>query len=432
MNGDEGRLPQGPRQLLWFSHLVPYPPTGGALQRSFNLIRQLSRTYQISLVAFNLQGDSGTHLREYSHELKKYCDEVDVWELPVRWRSTRWWTRLLFSPLFPDPYTCRAFWSRDLLVRWRQTLRAHREALLHFDSPDLALFMPAASGFRKVLNHHNCESMMARRRAQQEPNPLKRAYLASLWRKLANLESNMCPRVDVNIVVSEVDARVLRETSPAAHIHVVENGTDSDYFQPLGMPQDPSSLIFVGSLDWYPNISAIQLLVRQIWPLVKARRPEARLYIVGRSPSKSLSRWLTSDPSVNVVANPADVRPWLARATVFVCPIVDGGGTRLKILDALAAGKAVVSTTIGCEGLRVKPGTNILIADSPEDFARETVRVLDSDSLRRELGAAGRSLVETTYAWEIIAGSLEQAYGCALNPDACAWEYSPRRVSLSP
>src|SRR5436309_14180462 len=106
MNRDEGRLPQGRRQLLWLSHLVPYPPTGGALQRSFNLIRQLSRTYQISLVAFNLQGDSVTHLREYSHDLKKYCYEWHVWVLPVRWPSTRWRTSLLFVPLFPNPLQC--------------------------------------------------------------------------------------------------------------------------------------------------------------------------------------------------------------------------------------------------------------------------------------------------------------------------------------
>jgi len=406
-------------RLLWFSHVVPFPPKGGNLQRSFNLIRYISTSHEICLVAFNFQGERKDRLREYASELQKYCEDVDFWELPIRWRSTRWWAWLVLSPLFQDPYGCRSFWSRRLTARWQQTLQRHEGALLHFDSIDLAMFAGAANGFRKVLNHHNCESAMTYRRAQREPNSVKKAFLYSLARKLGRLERTICDRFDVNTTVCKLDAQQLRARNPKAHIHVVENGTDTEYFLPSRNLEEPRSLVFAGSLNWYPNLSAIRFFGREIWPLVKQRCPGVRLYLVGRFPPHWLVRWAKRDPKIVLVANPEDIRPWVGRASVFVCPILDGGGTRLKILDALAMAKAVVSTTIGCEGLRVKHGENILVADAPRDFANQVVRVLENGALRHQLGASGRALVERCYSWEKIAWQLKQAYRCALHREMC-------------
>ena len=290
---------------------------------------------------------------------------------------------------------------------------------MHFDSPDLALFATAAKAFRKALNHHNCESAMADRRAQVESNPLKKAYLRVQARRWVELEQEICHQFDVNTVVSENDAQLLSSGNPYAHIHIVENGTDTGYFEPASIPVEPKSLIFASSMNWYPNLSAIQFFGREIWPLVKHRCPGVRLYLAGQSPPSWLVRWTKRDPDIILVANPPDIRTWVTRAAVFVCPIVDGGGTRLKILDALAMGKAVVSTSIGCEGLRVENGKNILVADAPSDFANEIVVVLHNEVLRRRLGAAGRGLVEKEYSWERIADQLEQAYRCAQHGGAC-------------
>jgi glycosyltransferase involved in cell wall biosynthesis len=148
--------------------------------------------------------------------------------------------------------------------------------------------------------------------------------------------------------------------------------------------------------------------------------------VAGMKPSASLRQSLESDPSVVVVASPDDIRPWIAGATVFVCPIMDGGGTRLKILDALAMAKPVVTTTVGCEGLQVTHGENILIADDPMGFARNVIHALENESLRRQLGAAGRNLVERCYSWEVITRQLEQAYTCALAGGACDREPTER------
>src|SRR5262249_22273152 len=406
-------------RLLWFSHFVPFPPKGGAHQRSFNLLRSCSRSHEVFLVAFNLLGEPDERLAEYASQLKKYCEDVEFWPLPVPWKSAHWWAGLPFSPLFPHPYGSRAFWSPQLSTRWNEILRRHPGALVHFDSIDLSLYANSMTGFRRVLNHHNCESAMAHRRARREPNPIKKSYLWLNAQKIASLERAVCHLFEVNTSVCELDVQQLRRSNPKAHVHVVANGTDVAYFQPTSKPEVPKSLIFSGSLNWYPNISAIRFFVREIWPLIKRQCPEARLYVAGNRPSDSLRQWLNLDPSVVVVPSPNDIRPCIPGPTVFVCPILDGGGTRLKILDALAMAKPVVATTVGCEGLQVTHGKNILMADDARDFARNVIGALENEPLRRQLGTAGRALVEKYYSWEVIMCQLEQAYRCALAGGAC-------------
>lgn len=402
-----------PMKLLWFSHFIPYPPRGGPHQRSYNLLRHASKLYETTFVAFNLPGYTHRQLSECEAELRNYCANVEFWEMPTAWKGSRWWARLALSPLDRLPYGCRSFWSPALDARWRATLSRHQGALVHFDSIDLAPFADAAISFRKVLNHHNCESAMAERRAQKEANPLKKIYFHSQARKLARLERAICPLFDVNLAVSELDVRILRRNTSAAHFHVVENGTDTAYFLPAMAEEEPNTVIFASSFYWYPNISAIQLFIRKIWPLVKIRHPGVRLYVAGMNPSNSLVRWLKRDPDITVVSSPPDIRPWVARAAVFVCPIQDGGGTKVKVLDAMAMGKAVVSTSTGCEGLAVKHGENILIADAPEQFAKLVSQALEDKVICQRLGAAGRALVEKNYSWEVVGGHLDQAYGCA-------------------
>lgn len=398
-------------KLVWLSHFIPFPPRGGSRQRSFNLIRHISAKYETHLVALNMQGETRERAAEYASELRKYCAEVEIWDPPYRWRGARWWAQLMLSPLYRHPYGSRALWSPALGRRWEGFLAKHPGALVHFDSIDLALYFPPAADFRKVLNHHNCESAMAERRAEKEPNPLKRVYLRGQARKLKRLEQEVCHQFDVNLTVSELDTRTLLERNPRAQCHVVENGTDTEYFHPSETPPEPNTIVFAGGLSWYPNISGIQYFARDIWPLLKKQCPGIRWYLAGRSPAASVIQVAKSDPDITLVPDPEDIRPWIWKAAVFICPIIDGG-TRLKILDALAMGKAVVSTNIGCEGLDVKPGKDVLVADTPQDFAGRVLRALQDEALRKQLGMNGRALVERLYSWEVIAGHLDQAFHC--------------------
>lgn len=414
-------------KLLWLSHFVPFPPRGGNLQRSFNLIRQVSHSYEVHLLTLNLQGEPPQQLRAYEAELKHYCKSVEICELPFPWRGRRWWAEAMRSPLFSVPFSCRALFSKAILARWERLLNTHAGALLHFDSIDLALYADSAKNFRKVLNHHNCESALAYRQAGNEKNPIQRTYMQLQAAKLAGAERSLCGSFDVNTVVSEQDRQLLQEIQPNGHYHMVENGVDTCHFVPVNEESEAHSAIFTGWLGWGANISAMNFLVYKVWPQVREEFPHARLYLAGKNPPERVLRWPKEDSSITVVPNPEDMRPWLARAAVCVCPILEGGGTRLKILDALAMGKPVVSTTIGCEGLRVTPGENILVADTPRDFAAGLVQLFEKEELRRRMGAAGRALVEREYCWERIGQQLEEAYRCALEPASChqrAGQYS--------
>jgi polysaccharide biosynthesis protein PslH len=397
-------------RLLWFSHFVPYPPRGGAPQRSYNLLRHASRLYETTLIAFNLHGKAAAQLTTWKAELEKHCSRVVFWETPVKWKSLHWGAKLMLSPLRPEPYSCSCFWSPSLDVKWRAMLDEHRDALVHFDSIDLALFAGRAAGFAKVLNHHNCESALAMRRARAEPNPVEKLYLQSQARKLTRLEQSICPLFDLNLAVSLADAELLKARSPSASFHVVENGTDTDYFVPLTASEESGSLIFAGSLNWYPNVSAIQFFVRDVWPVVKRQRPGARLYVVGMKPAAWLAAWLRQDPQITLVDSPPDIRPWIARAAVVICPMRDGGGTKVKILDAMAMGKAVVSTSLGSEGLEARHREHLLIADDPQDFAGCALEVLRDRTLRKRLGTAARAFAEREYSWRVVGGHLEEAY----------------------
>jgi len=407
--------------LLWFSHFVPFPPRGGGSQRSYHLLRQAAKSHQVHLVAFNLRNYSPGDLAECASEFSKLGASVEFWQLPLRWKSPLWWFRLLASPLSFNPYNCSSFWSRELAKRWFQTIRRFRPDLIHFDSIDLALFEPVTCGLRKVLNHHNCESAMTDRRAENEPNRIKKLYLRSQARKLHRMERILCPVFSVNLAVSEVDAAVLRSRAPRAHFHIVENGTDTAYFSPQNVREEPLSIIFAASMRFYPNASATRYLVSKIWPLIKSRRPSARLYLAGQGIPEWMRQLEKTDPNIQVVPSPEDMRPWVARASVFLCPMLDGGGTKLKILDAMAMGKPVVSTSIGCEGLEVSPGQDILVADSPEDFANSVQNLLEDLPMRQRLAVAGRKLVEEQYSWDVIGRHLTDAYNCALGSGKCPY-----------
>ncbi len=401
-------------KLIWLSHFVPYPPRGGSRQRSYNLIRYISTKFETHLVALNIQRETKARVEEYAAELRKFCASVEIWQPPYPWRGARWWAQLALSPFYREHYGACALWSPDLGRRWAAVLSRHDGALVHFDSLDLARYLPPAAGFHKILNHHNCESAMAARRAQKEPNPAAKLYLWHQARKLRRLEQQVCHQFDVNLAVSQLDGETLQAIDPQAHFHVVENGTDTEYFHPSDAEPEANTLVFAGSLDWSPNVTGIRFFAREIWPALKQQRPGLRLTLAGRNPAAEIVRLAKSDPAIELIADTPDIRPCVWKAAVFVCPIIDGGGTRLKILDALAMGKAVVTTTVGSEGLALGNNRGVLIADSAEDFTAQTARILADGELRARLAESGRAIVERSYSWPTVCSQLQQAYSYAL------------------
>jgi glycosyltransferase involved in cell wall biosynthesis len=280
--------------------------------------------------------------------------------------------------------------------------------VVHLDSISLADYLDDVGGRPTLMTHHGAESYMIRRRISKEPSPIRKAFFLLEWLTLRRAERAACPRVGVNVVMSDLDRQIMQSIAPADY-QVVENGVDVSLFAPLPVVGG-RSLIFAGRLDQYSNRDAILHFMDAAWPLLTARYPDARITIIGSNPPERLRQLATSDPRVTVTGFVPDVRPYFAEATAALCPIRDGGGTRIKVLDALAQGKPLIATTIGCEGLEVTPERDVLIGDTPDAFARQIGRVFDDEALRTQLSQQGRATVERIYSWDILGAKLASLY----------------------
>jgi glycosyltransferase involved in cell wall biosynthesis len=284
---------------------------------------------------------------------------------------------------------------------------------VHFDTIGLAPYRDLSAGLPATLTHHNIESHMMLRRADNAGNSLARAYFREEGRRLQELERQVAPRFAAHITCSDLDRQRLQEIVPAANTVVVPNGVDCDYFASEGRPVRPGSLVFVGTMNWYPNVQAMVYFLREIWPGLKARVPAVTLDIAGSNPPESLVQMARSLPDVTVHGYLPDVRPLIDSAAIFVCPIRDGGGTKLKILDAFAMKKCVVAHPIACEGIEVTAGKDVVLASTPAEFILEIESLLGDAQRRSALAGAARSLVETRYSYREIGArfneTLEQA-----------------------
>jgi glycosyltransferase involved in cell wall biosynthesis len=251
---------------------------------------------------------------------------------------------------------------------------------------------------------------MIRRRAINEPNLFKKLYLLVESYKLRKYEERNCNKFNMNITVSEDDKLMLKKTSPLSRIEVVENGVDVDLFKKKINHNNTNRLIFAGRMDQYSNVDAIMQFCRNVWPLVKEKFPEMRFSVIGNNPPQKLLDMARDDERIEVLGYVDDVRPYFAGATISICPIRDGGGTRLKILDAMAMGMPIISTTIGCEGIDVSPGKNVLIADTPEEIVNSIGKLINDDMLREKLSNYARITVENKYSWNIIGQKLNKYY----------------------
>ncbi len=264
-----------------------------------------------------------------------------------------------------------------------------------------------------VVTHHNIESMLMGRRASVEKQPLARRFLARETRKLEAYERAESARYDVNIVVSDADGVALASLVPGVRRAVVPNGVDVTYFAPAEVAQTPT-LVYTGGLTMFANLDAVMYFVKDIWPRIAARVPDATFHAVGRHPPQVLKDAAAADPRIVVPGFVDDIRPLVGRSAVYVVPLRVGGGTRLKVLDAMAMGKAIVSTSIGCEGIDVRPGEHLVVADTPEAFADATVALLADPARRHALGRAARAQAEAKYAWGHVGEQLFDAYAQAI------------------
>jgi len=278
------------------------------------------------------------------------------------------------------------------------------------------------SGPALVIDEHNLEWELLERSAGQADSALRRLQNARESRALRRYELETLGRADLVIVTSERERDALAELLPGRRVCVVPNGVDIERFAPAAAREEIAGrVVFTGTMDYHPNEQAARFFAEQCWPLVRAARPDATWAIVGANPPASVTRLADAAAGIIVTGSVPATRPYIAQAQVTIAPLLVGGGTRLKVLEALAMGKAMVATSLGAEGLELIPDEHLLIADQPAAFAQAVVRALDDADLRARLGAAGRETVVRQYSWESSGRALQQAMG-ALEPSAARGE----------
>jgi len=354
-----------------------------------------------------------THKRRHNQskkEFERFCKKVEIFELPSDKSKFAWYKLVLKSFFSKDAYTVNWTKSKIMAKKIKEFLAKNHIDLIHCDTIGLAEYVRDIKEIPKVLNHHNIESHMMLRRAKKEKNPLKKFYFYQEATKLKEYEKQICPNFDINLVVSELDKERLLNIAPNSKVEVIPNGVDTSYFKPHGNKCLKHNLIFAASLDYYPNEDAVIFFMQKIWPVLKKKNSNITFTITGRNPSKCIRKIASADSNINVTGYVEDVRPLIDKAEVYICPIRDGGGTKLKLLDAMAMGKAIVTTSIGAEGLEVIHEKHVLIADDPKIFASQILLLFNNPALRKYLAQNARQLVEERYSWKIIGKKLNNIY----------------------
>ncbi len=446
-------------RILFLTPQSPYPPHKGTSTRNYNLIKNVAERHEVHLLTFV---EPGTISRYGAHpaqgenegeasfsptpstsddlalggacpaqcqvggepilsptaeeELRRYCASVRAVPAPPR-RPTM--ERLVTALFSPTPDLALRLASADMTSALAEALSQTAFDLVQVEALEMAPHWLAVAGCRRgalppvVLDAHNCEYVLQQRafsndlrRPAKWPGAL---YSFLQWRKLRGYEAGACRRASGVLAVSDRDRAALGVLAPDRPMAVVPNGIDTAYFRPSDTPRRPADLVFTGTMDFRPNVDAVLWFCREVLPLIRAEVPEVRFFIVGQRPKPEVQR-LGSLPGVVVTGAVDDVRPYLWQAALCVVPLRVGGGTRFKILEAMACRTPVVSTTLGAEGIELAPGEHAMLADRPAELAGAVVALLRDPERRRSMAERGWAFAAARYGWRVLAGRLLSFY----------------------
>lgn len=391
-------------RILWVKMGGLWPSTTGGRVRSLHTIAELSRRHQVTVITTHGVGDDPEGLARHL----SYCDRVISLPYVVPKRGSAAFPGALFrSWLSTYPVDLWKWQVPDVRAQVQAIMDAGVD-LVVADFLFASMNVPMDGSAPVVLFEHNVEYQIWQRLAALERRPWIRPLLEVEWRKLRAREADACRRANLTIAVSADDRRRLERLAPGINAVSIPTGVDTGYFTPQPDAQRPAHLVFSGSMDWHPNEDAVLYFMQSILPAIRAQIPETTFTVVGRNPTRRLREAADRVGGVTVTGTVNDVRPFIAEGAVYVVPLRAGGGTRLKIFEALAMGKAVVSTTLGAEGLAMEPGRHFVPADGAREFADAVVALLRDDTRRRAIAAAGRTLVEERYSWAQVALPFER------------------------
>jgi len=401
--------------ILALTDLVPYPPNTGIKIRTYNTLRQLSlRGHRVALVCFNhrvLLPDEAAKERCRRALLEDFA-EVHILEIPSERNRVSAGLLRAYSVFGREPYRVYRYSSAECRTLVRGILSRAAIDLIHLDKTELFPYAALAPGIPAVATNHNVESVLFRRRAEREVTALRRAFARIQARRAAEYERRVLQRMPAYIVCTSVDAETFRrDLGITSRSVVIDNGVDTAHYRPLDGPKgDYVLLIGAQSREATANYDATMWFYREIWPAIRQGNARVELRIVGRNPDPTVLDLARQDPRVTVSGFVDDEREVLGRARLLLVPLRVGGGSRLKILTSMAMGTAVVSTTIGAEGIECRPGEDIAIGDTPSAFAAHALRLFEDEAARAELQVKARALVESVYDWTVIGAKLDDLY----------------------
>jgi glycosyltransferase involved in cell wall biosynthesis len=394
---------------------LPFPLTSGKRIRTFNLLARLARTHRVTVLCH--ANASRAEQSAAEHACRDAGIETVVVNRTVPPKSGPvFYARLAGNLLSPLPYSVSSHASAELAAAARAFAEANPVDVWHCEWTPYAQVLLDALGPRLseapwCVMAHNVESLIWRRYAETAGNPVKKWYIRQQLRKFERFERWAYSHATAPIAVSREDAGLMRAEFGAARVHVVDNGVDVDFFRPQrDVDRDPARMLFMGSLDWRPNQDAAVQLFTQVLPKVRAAVPSATAVVIGRRPPEWLCELAANTPGAELCADVPDVRPFLARCGFLVVPLRIGGGSRLKILEALAAGTPVVSTRVGAEGLELTAGRDLLVCDALDELPALVLDAIRRPDELADTAEAGRARVLKRYSWELLAERLDAVW----------------------
>ncbi len=397
--------------ILWIKTELLHPIDKGGRIRTYNMLRALKHQHRVTYLTL----DNGAADPDAERLATEYChDLIRVPFVEARRRSPKFWLELLGNLVSPLPYAISKYRSRGMRDEVIRAVggRAIDVVVCDFLAPSQNV--PDGLSCPTVLFQHNVEAAIWQRHVDVRTNPLARAYFREQWRRMERFERRECHRFDRVVAVSRADADLIEQAYGVASVGDVPTGVDTEFFRPAGrMAREPHDLVFTGAMDWMPNEDGITWFVDHVLPRIHARLPDVTLTVVGRNPPRAIQALAARDARLRVTGTVPDVRPYMERASVFVVPLRVGGGTRLKIYEALAMERALVSTSIGAEGLPLTHGTHAMIADGEEPFSQAVLDLLEDPARSERLGAEGATWVREHFGWDNAAATFARLLAAA-------------------
>ncbi len=392
--------------ILWIKTDIIFPPTTGGKLRTYWILRELAKRHNITYCCYS----EGSNDTEGISEMETWCTELHTIERKSREDkyTKSFYFDLLVNLFSRYPYNIKKYYSRTLSKKIEQlVLGGNIDFIIcDFIFPSLNMFWKA--NIPKIIFCHNIEALIWKRYVENN-RLFKKWYLNHQFRKMKSYEFSLLKKFDGIITVSEEDKREISNVIEDKKIEVIGTGVNIQFYKKRDSEKrKPGNIVFCGSMDWIPNEDSMLYFVNDIYPIIKSKVPFASLTIIGRKPTKSIRDLVSVSNRIEVTGTVEDVRPYMSKADCFVVPLRIAGGTRLKIPEALAMGIAVVSTSVGAEGLHLNNGKDILIADGPQTFAEKVIHVLQDSQLREMLENNGREIIERKFSWEIIGDQFEK------------------------